>query len=120
MSGGVRLNNTSYIIFFIILFIVLSQQRMMNTIIQKKITRKRRKENKKEMVELAKRFIDKDCIIRTINNSTFIGVIKEVSESSVLIDCENENVTEAINLEYVISIKEHPRNKKGKKKAVFY
>lgn len=89
----------------------------MNTVIQKKITRKRKKENKKEMVELAKRFIDKDCVIRTFNNSTFLGVIKEVSDSAVLV--ENEQNTEVINLEYVVSIKEHPRNKKGKK-TIFY
>lgn len=70
------------------------------------------------MVELAKRFIDKDCVIRMFNNNTFLGTIKEVSESAILL--ENENTTEAFNLEYIISIKEHPRNKKGKKKSVFY
>ena len=116
MSGGVHLNNTSYIIFIVIFILLISQQRTMNTVIQKKITRKRRKENKKEMVDLAKRFIDKDCIIRTFNNYTFTGLIKEVSESAVLV--ENGNNTEAINLEYVVSIKEYPRNKKGKKKAI--
>ena len=71
------------------------------------------------MVEFAKRFIDKDCIIRTFNNSlVFTGVLKEVSENAILI--ENDNNTEIINLEYVINIKEHPKNKNGKKKSIYF
>ncbi len=116
LSGGVHLNNSTYIILIFIILIVLSQQRMMTYIIQKKIIRKRKQEDKREMIELAKRFIDKDCIIRTFNN-TFIGTIKEVSEGAILV--ENDSTAEIFNLEFVISIKEHPRNKKGKKK-VFY
>lgn len=68
------------------------------------------------MVELAKKFIDKDCIISTFTSSGFAGVITEVSNTAIMIK-NGDNVI-AVNLEYVVSIKEHPKNKKGKKKAV--
>ncbi len=68
------------------------------------------------MIQLAKRFIDKECIIRTFNSTGFTGTIKEVSESAILI--ENKSTVEIINAEFIVSIQEYPRNKKGKKKAL--
>lgn len=69
------------------------------------------------MVELAKRFIGKECLIYAFDsNRQFEGIIKEVSHGAVLI--ENKGNTEAINLDFVIRIREYPRNKNGKKKAV--
>lgn len=69
------------------------------------------------MKELAKRFIDKECLISSFDsNHQFGGVIKEVSDSAILV--EKNGTTEAINLDFVIRIREFPRNKKGKKKSV--
>lgn len=69
------------------------------------------------MNETAKLFIGKDCIIYTVNAmSQLQGIIKEVSGNSILV--EYNNSIEAINLDYVIRIREYPRNKKGKKKAI--
>ena len=69
------------------------------------------------MKELAKRFMDKACIISAFDsNHQFDGVIKEVSDSAILI--EKNGKTEAINLDFVIRIREYPKNKKGKKKSV--
>ena len=69
------------------------------------------------MRELAKRFMDKECIISAFySNHQFDGVIKEVSDSAILI--EKSGKTEAINLDFVIRIREYPKNKKGKKKSV--
>ena len=67
------------------------------------------------MKELAKKFIDKDCIISSLN-SQFEGVIKEVTDGAILV--EKSGKIEAINLDFVIRIREYPRNKNGKKKAV--
>ena len=67
------------------------------------------------MLELAKRFIDKECVIYTFNNQ-FTGVIKEVSGGALLV--ENNNNTEAVNLDFVVRIREYPRKKNGKKKSV--
>ncbi len=69
------------------------------------------------MKELAKRFIDKECLITAFDsNHQFEGVIKEVSDSAILV--EKKEAVEAINLDFVIRIREYPKNKKGKKKSV--
>ena len=69
------------------------------------------------MKELAKRFIDKECLITAFDsNHQFEGVIKEVSDSAILV--EKKETVEAINLDFVIRIREYPKNKKGKKKSV--
>lgn len=71
------------------------------------------------MKELAEKFIGKDCLVYTIaSNSELVkGVLKEVSESGLLMDCNG--LLQAINLEYVTRIREWPTNAKGKKKTVF-
>ena len=69
------------------------------------------------MKKLAKRFIDKECLITAFDsNHQFEGVIKEVSDSAILV--EKKEAVEAINLDFVIRIREYPKNKKGKKKSV--
>ena len=69
------------------------------------------------MKELAKKFIDKECIIASFDgNHQYDGIIKEVTEGAILI--EKDGKIEAINLDFVIRIREYPRNKKGKKKSV--
>ena len=69
------------------------------------------------MKELSKRFIDKECLITAFDSShQFEGVIKEVSDSAVLV--EKNGTVEALNLDFVIRIREYPRNKNGKKKSV--
>ena len=69
------------------------------------------------MKELAKKFVDKECLIYAFDsNHQFEGVIKEVSDGALLI--EKDGKCEAINLDFVIRIREYPKNKKGKKKSV--
>ena len=69
------------------------------------------------MIELAKKFIGKECLIYSFDsNHQFSGVIKEVTDGALLI--ENGESLEAINLDFVIRIREYPKNKKGKKKSV--
>ncbi len=69
------------------------------------------------MKELAKRFIDKECLITAFDsNHQYEGVIKEISDGAILI--EKKGTIEAINLDFVIRIREYPKNKNGKKKSV--
>lgn len=87
------------------------------TAIAKKIIKKRKTEGDIEMKELAKRFIDKECLIYAFDGShQFEGVIKEVTDGAILV--EKGDAVEAINLDFVIRIREFPKNKKGKKKSV--
>ena len=69
------------------------------------------------MKELAERFIDKECVIYSFDNSReYTGFIKEVTDGAILV--EKDGKLEAINLDFVIRIREYPVNKKGKKVSV--
>ena len=69
------------------------------------------------MKELAKRFIDKECVITSFDgNHQYEGVIKEVTDGAILV--EKDDKIEALNLDFVIRIREYPRKKNGKKKII--
>lgn len=110
-----NLNTSVYIALFILLFIVIYSSKRNEKIILKQIKKMKNKEERAEMTELAKRFIGKECVISTFN-SQVVGVIKEVTDGAVLIE-NNENL-EIINIDYIVKIKEYPRNKNGKKKII--
>ena len=99
----------SFIPIWILLFVILPAQRrrkrtiLANTILNKGL------ENK-EMFELAKRFIEKECIIYAFDGNQYTGVIKEVNEGAILI--EQKGAAEAINLSFVVKIKEIVKCKK--------
>lgn len=101
------------IVLWLIIFIVLRNRK---TVVARRIIKKRKTEGNREMKELAKKFIDKECLIYTFNSNQLDGVIKEVTDGAILI--EKAGTTEAINLDFVIRIREFPKNKKGKKKSV--
>lgn len=109
--------NSTYIciIVFVIVYFILRKRK---SVVAKKIIEKRKLEDNKEMIELAKKFIGKECIIYAFDsNHQFDGIIKEVSDGAILL--EKSGNLEAINLDFVIRIREFPRNKKGKKKSLF-
>ena len=112
------MNPSTYIpiiILWIIIFYVLFRNR--RAVVARQIIKRRKMEGNTEMKELAKRFIDKECLISSFDsNHQFEGVIKEVSDSAILV--EKNGTIEAINLDFVIRIREFPKNKKGKKKSV--
>lgn len=105
---------TSYIVILVIFIVLFMQHRKEKVWLKNYIQRKKRKEPI-EMLELAKRFIGKECIIYTFNNQ-LEGVIKEISGNALMI--EKKGMLEAVNLDFVVRIREYPRNKNGKKKSV--
>ena len=69
------------------------------------------------MKELAKKFIDKECVIYSFDgNHQYQGVIKEVTDGAILV--ETNGKIDALNFDFVIRIREYPRKKNGKKKSV--
>ena len=92
------------------------QKHNRETIAAKRIVKLRKKRDDKEMLELAKRFMGKECIIYTFANSQITGTITEISTNAILI--ENKGTVEAVNLDYILRIREFPLNKKGKKKSI--
>ena len=70
-----------------------------NKVLIKRITKSKIKGEKFLMLELAKKFIDKECLIYTFN-SQLTGVIKEVNNGAILV--ENKNTIEIVNLDFVV------------------
>lgn len=108
------MNPAVYILCFLFLFTILINNNRNRNFLKQIIFKKNLKEVD-EMKTLAQRFIDKECLIYTFN-SQVSGVIKEIGDSGLLI--ENNNSNEIINFDYIIRIREYPKNKKGKKKGL--
>ena len=112
------MNPAIYIpIIFLWVIIFMSWRNKREAAAIRKIIEKRKNGGNREMKALAEKFIGKDCVIYSFDNShQFEGVIKEVTDGALLI--EKEGKPEAINLDFVIRIREYPLNKKGKKVSV--
>lgn len=110
--------NPALIVLFvgILLIFLVSTKQKHKYIIAQFQRKKENKGDKEKLLELAKNFIDKNCIIYTFNGFQIDGIIKEVSKSALLV--ETGNTTEAVNLDFVVRIREYPRKKNGKKKSV--
>ena len=104
---------SSYIPIFLLLIIILITQRNEKSVLKNII--KKRKTEDSEMFELAQKFLNKECIIYTFN-SQFTGTIIEVNEGGILI--EKSGTLEAVNFDFIVRIREYPKNKNGKKKSV--
>ena len=103
------------IVLWIIIFMMFRNRQ--KAVIARKIVDKTKAGGNTEMKELAKRFIGKECLISSFdNNHQFEGVIMEVSDNAILV--EKNGSAEAINLDFIIRIREYPKNKNGKKKSV--
>ncbi len=83
----------------------------------RRIKSRKTEQEKIAMKELAKKYIDKKCVLYTFNGSQYVGFIKEVTDGALLID--NKGSKETINLDFVVRIKEVPKNKKGEYKSTF-
>lgn len=89
-------------------------------VVRARINKKRKLGGNGEMKELAEKFIGKECIIYSFSETQqYTGVIKEVTDGAVLLE-RNDKTNEAINLDFVMRIREYPKNKKGKKKSIVY
>lgn len=111
-----------YIILFIIVFLVILPRiarRRRLAAVTHILNRKKQNKGHCVMNELAKRFIGQECIIYTItsNDGSVQGVIKEVSDSGMIIEKKTGEL-EIVNLEFVTRIREYPRKKNGKKQSV--
>lgn len=82
----------------------------------KQLIKKRKSEDTVTMTELAKRLIDKECIIYTFNGNQINGTIKEVTDGALWV--ESSGTTEVMNVDFIMRIREYPRKKNGKKKSV--
>ena len=109
------MNPAIYICCFLPLIIVLLQQAAERKNLAVRRAAKKRKGKGKIMTDMLNAYIGKDCLVYTMG-SQVAGVIREISDGWILVDKGRE--TEAVNLDYVIRVREYPKNKKGKRAAI--
>lgn len=112
------MNPSIYVPIIMLWLIIFTMNRnRRNAAIVRKAIEKRKTGDKNEMKELAERFVGKECLIYSFDGShQFVGVIKEVTDGAILVD--KKGTVEAINLDFVMRIREYPRKKNGKKASV--
>lgn len=106
----------SYIGIFVMVIVLIIVYRQEKQRIIKRIN-DRKKGQGNEMLKLAEQFIGKRCLFYTFN-SQVSGTVKEIGGNGILIE-EKDNL-QIINPDYVIRIREYPKNKKGKYKDVIF
>lgn len=107
----------SLITIFILVFILVSKNKIIAFCAARRANRRKNFKEVSEMKELAERFIGKECIVYTVNSDQITGVLREIASGAILL--ERTDSTEAINLEFVVRIRDYPRKKDGKKKSIF-
>ena len=103
--------------FLLLLLVIITSRRRRMTVARRIIQRRNLNSKEKEqMTELAKKFIGKKCMIYSLNDNQITGVIKEVSDGALLI--EKDGNLQAVNLDFIVRIREYPTKKNGKEKSV--
>lgn len=72
------------------------------------------------MSEIINRFIDKEVIITVMNSDvvSIMGFVREVKDNWVVVETADKGL-DAVNIDYITRIREHPRKANGKKKQIF-
>ena len=104
------------VLILLLFFLVLIPRRTRRVAAARHILKNNR-EGVAFMEELAYQFLNMECLIYTITDTSGIqGVVKEVSGGGIVI--QSKDSLQAMNLEYVTRIREYPRSKNGKKKSI--
>lgn len=69
------------------------------------------------MKEMAQQFMGKKCLIYTLDEKQITGVLRRITDGALLLEDEKIG-TQGVNLEFIVRIREYPRNKQGKYKSV--
>lgn len=104
--------NSSYFVTILLLVMIPITQEQKHRIITRHIQNKKKKGIKSNMKDFVAAYIDKECLIYTVNGQVG-GTVKAVSESALQV--ETKSGLQVLNIDYVVRIREYPRNKKGNK-----
>ena len=104
----------SYFPLLILVIILYCQRKETDRSVQARL---KRKKGDREMNELAQRFVGKDVLLTTIGSGSCDGLLREVVGNAIVLVKNGEETV--VNLDYVIRLREYPKNKRGKKKIVF-
>ena len=105
--------NSSYLIFIFLIIIIFISHHNNEKALCAYLAKKK---GDISMQELAKRFIGKDVLINLISQGTVDGILTEVCDNAAVI--EKDGHTAVINLDFVVRLREYPKNKNGKRKSI--
>ena len=108
LEGGIGLQS-AFIGVFLILFMMLLRRQHEQKFLARLLIKKQDKEGTREMKELAKRFLEKECSFETFNGNQYKGTVRAVSDSGVLL--ERSGKMEIVNLDLIVRIRECAKNK---------
>lgn len=98
-----------------IVLLLVMEEKQKKIHIKQRIVGSKVKKGNSYMLEIVNVYVGKECLIYTMN-SQITGTISEVNDNWIKI--KSGTTEDIINLDYVIRIREYPKNKKGKKKSV--
>lgn len=109
-----------YFMLFVIIFLIYLPRKKRRKYIASRNFIKNRFVNekgngRKDMKELAERFIGKDVYVKLLEGNAD-GILKEVTDSGIVL--ENKNGLQILNLNYIMKIREYPY-KNGKRATVW-
>ena len=109
------MNPSYFAVFFLLIVIFISLRNRKNE--ETAFVMKRRKKGRTStMASVVERFINKECIVYTLGGYQISGVIEGTADGWVTVN-DSGNV-EVLNLDYIVRVREYPKNKKGKKKSI--
>lgn len=71
------------------------------------------------MRNFIEKFVNQDCVVYLEGGQQVLGKIAEVSENAIYLERENKNF-EVINMRYILRVRQHPLDKKGRKVSVIF
>ncbi len=105
------MNPAIYLMLIMLLFLIFGQKQKKKQWITQFLKLKYRKDH------TAKKFIGQECYIHLLSGE-LTGTIREVTDHAMLVETKSDR--QLVNLDFVIRIREYPRNKNGKKKAIIF
>ena len=105
---------SSILLLFVILFLIILPQKKRNEYIRR-IKAKRKRKERETMAALIESYLGKECIIYTMYNE-ISGTPLKIDGGWLSVKVGEE--TQAINMDFIVRVREHPRKKNGKKKQI--
>ncbi|MBQ5316521.1 MAG: hypothetical protein J6I96_03100 [Oscillospiraceae bacterium] len=111
----------AYFIFLLLFILILASRKKKRRMTAAAFIKNRRKKGKKIMGEILNAFIGKEVVIYTINDQSSMvsGVVESVTDNWVTVRAFDSEERQVVNLEYVMRVREYPRDKNGKRKVIF-
>jgi len=112
--------NPAYFTIFIVIFLIIlpAQRRRKAAAAMQLVLRKKRVKGANKMHELLEKYIGKECTVYTLGDNNVTGTVTALKDGWLSIADKLGN-EEVLNLDYIVRVREIPRNKNGKKKAIY-